>query len=194
MLFGRRHRRHIFQHLREGLWPSAGWSRAAKYISHRVRRLPGSPYSIAAGFACGAAVSFTPFIGLHFLLGAVTALLIGGNLIASAIGTVVGNPWTFPFIWSWIYALGRWLQGEPAIADLPRAMSLHYIFDHPWEVLWPMVIGGLPTAVAAWLIAFWTCYKAVQRYQHRRRVRRQRKADRQSRTAPAPAAGERKAG
>lgn len=172
MVLGRRRRRHWSRHLRESLWPSAGWSRAARYVSHRVRRLPGSPYSIAAGFACGAAISFTPFIGLHFVLAAVLALLMGGNFIASAIGTVVGNPWTFPLIWSWIYLLGRWLQGEPAIADLPQTMSLAYIFDRPWQVLWPMVLGGVPTAVAAWFVAFWPCYKAVERYQHARRQRR----------------------
>ncbi len=172
MLFGRRRRRNWFGHLREGFWPSAGWARAARYVSHRVRRLPGSPYSIAAGLACGAAVSFTPFIGFHFLLAALTALLLGGNVLASAVGTAVGNPWTFPLIWSWIYMLGRWLQGKPAVADLPNSLGLHYIFAHPWEVFWPMVLGGLPSAMVVWVIAFWPCYKAVQRYQRRRRRHR----------------------
>lgn len=169
MLFGRRRRRSWFGYLREGLWPSAGWTRAARYVKHRVRRLPGSAYSIAAGLACGAAVSFTPFLGFHFLLAALAALLLGGNVLASAVGTAVGNPWTFPIIWSWIYLLGRWLQGKPAIADLPDSLSLHYIFAHPWEVFWPMVLGGIPSAAAAWFVAFWPCYKAVQRYQRRRR-------------------------
>ena len=35
----------------------------------------------------------------HILLAMLLALLIRGNLIASGIGTVVGNPWTFPLIW-----------------------------------------------------------------------------------------------
>jgi uncharacterized protein (DUF2062 family) len=176
MLFGRRYRLPTWKRVRELIWPRAGIRRAAKYVAHRVRRLPGTPSSIAAGFACGAAVSFTPFIGLHFIMGAGLAVLMGGNVIASAIGTTVGNPWTFPFIWSWIFTLGRWILGQGDGAALPADLSLTWIFDHPWEVLYPMVIGGLPTAIVAWFIFFWPCYKAVQRYQASRRARRERGA------------------
>jgi hypothetical protein len=35
----------------------------------------------------------------HFVLSALLAYIARANIIASAIGTVVGNPWTFPFIW-----------------------------------------------------------------------------------------------
>ena len=70
-----------------------------KKVLIRLKRLQGTPYSIATGFACGVAISFTPFIGFHMILAALTAWLIRGNIIASAIGTIVGNPWTFPFIW-----------------------------------------------------------------------------------------------
>src|SRR3546814_18711734 len=76
------------------LWPRGGWRRSGIYVSHRLRRLPGTPYRIAAGFACGAAISFTPFIGLHFVLSAALALIVRGNIIESAISTVVGNTWT----------------------------------------------------------------------------------------------------
>jgi uncharacterized protein (DUF2062 family) len=162
--------------MREFLWPRAGLVRALKYVAYRVRRLPGTPQSIAAGFACGAAVSFTPFLGLHFALGAGLAFLVGGNVIASAIGTAIGNPWTFPFIWSWIYTLGCWILGKDENAALPGNLSLMWIFEHPWQVLYPMVVGGLPTAIVAWVIFFWPCYKAVQRYQDVRRARRERGA------------------
>ena len=58
------------------LWPRRGWTRMALYIQHRLGRLPGTPYRIAAGFACGAAISFTPFLGLHFVLAALGALAL----------------------------------------------------------------------------------------------------------------------
>lgn len=44
-------------------------------------------------------MSFTPFIGFHFVLAAAVTMMMCSNLIASAVGTVVGNPITFPFIW-----------------------------------------------------------------------------------------------
>ena len=72
-------------------WPTIGWQRAWAYIMLRLARLPGSAYSIAGGFACGAAMSFTPFVGLHFVLSAILAWSIRANIIASVIGTTVGN-------------------------------------------------------------------------------------------------------
>ena len=67
-VFRRRRKRSILARLLELLWPRMGWRRAGKYYVFRIKRLPGTPYSIACGFALGAAVSFTPFIGFHFLL------------------------------------------------------------------------------------------------------------------------------
>ena len=88
-MFKRRHPLRLIRRVREFVWPRGGWRRAALYIVHRLGRLPGTPYRVAAGFACGAAVSFTPFMGFHFVGAALLALLIRGNVIASAIGTAI---------------------------------------------------------------------------------------------------------
>jgi len=175
-MFARRTPLPLLRRIGGALWPSAGWRRATAYVAHRVRRLPETPYRIAAGFACGAAISFTPFIGLHFVGAALLAVLLRGNVVASAIGTVVGNPWTFPFIWAWIYSLGRWLTGGDVISNLPNVLSLNYIFSRPSEVLLPMTIGGLPTAVVAWFAFFWPIRGAVVEYQRARRWRIRRRA------------------
>ena len=182
-MFGRRHPLPIFRRVREFVWPSGGWHRASLYIAHRVRRLPGTPYRIAAGFACGAAISFTPFIGFHFVGAALLSILLRGSLLASAIGTVVGNPWTFPFIWAWIYALGQWLLGGEVVSELPVVLSLTYIFERPLDVLWPMTVGGVPTSVAAWFAFFWPVRGAVAEYQHARGrlVRRKKRSARHRR-------------
>ena len=112
MLLGRRKPRKFYKILFNFIWPRSGIRRAVIYSRYRFVRLSGSPYSIAAGFACGVAVSFTPLIGFHFVGAALLAWLIGGNVIASAIGTAIGNPWTFPVIWFWILNLGRWIIGD----------------------------------------------------------------------------------
>ncbi len=175
-MFKRRTPLPLLHRLGQVLWPSAGWRRATTYLAHRVRRLPETPYRIAAGVACGAAISFTPFIGFHFVGAALLAVLLRGNVVASAIGTAVGNPWTFPFIWAWIYTLGRWLTGNEVATDLPNVLSLHYIFDRPLDVLLPMTIGGLPTALVAWFAFFWPIHGAVVEYQRARRWRIRRRA------------------
>ena len=71
-----------------------GWGRVLRYWTFKLKRLQGSPYAIACGFACGAAVSFTPLIGFHFILAAVLAWALRGNIIASAIGTIFEEPGT----------------------------------------------------------------------------------------------------
>ncbi len=149
-----------------------GWRRAAAYFMHRIRRLPGSPHTIAAGFACGAAISFTPFIGFHFVLAALLAWVIGANVIASAFGTAVGNPWTFPIIWVGIYRLGTMILGWNTGPALSETLSMAYIFDHPVAVLLPMSLGGIMTGAVVWLAVYWSVLGVVAEYQLLRRRRR----------------------
>jgi uncharacterized protein len=179
-------------HKRAGsfLWPRGGWRRSGTYVAHRLRRLPGTPYRIAAGFASGAAISFTPFIGLHFVLSAALAFLVRGNVIASAIGTAVGNPWTFPFIWLWTYSLGRWVMGGGhGFRLLPDDLSLmQLIFDHPFEVLLPMTIGSIPTAIVAWFAFFWPLQRVIAVYQSARRRRLRKRLHREFEKAEKAAA------
>lgn len=172
MLFRRRQPRSLLQRLPGLLWPRQGWRRSARYVAHRLSRLPATPYRIAAGFAAGAAISFTPLIGLHFVSAALLALLLRGNLLASALGTAVGNPWTFPFIWAWTFAFGRWILGHAReLETLPQHLSMRYIFDHPGEVFLPMLVGSLPTAVVVWFAVFLPLQRLVAGYQRARRLR-----------------------
>lgn len=163
------------------------------YVWHRVARLHGTPHSIAGGFAAGAAVSFTPFVGAHFILAAILAWLTRSNIVAGLIGTAVGNPWTFPFIWFWIYELGRKLgaggvgHAEPdalaIIVNLPGVISrallsfeVDWTYLHNlWAVLWPMFVGSIPTTIVVWLAFYFTLKPLVAAYQHRRIERRRRK-------------------
>ncbi|MDE0049530.1 MAG: DUF2062 domain-containing protein, partial [Rhodospirillales bacterium] len=135
----------------------------------------GSPYAIACGFACGAAVSFTPFIGFHFILAAVLAWALRGNVIASAIGTAVGNPWTFPFIWAGIMWIGTWILGYERGQELPAELTFGAIFEQPGTVLLPMLVGGLPTGVIVWLLIFFPIRRVVANYQHHRQAKRLRR-------------------
>lgn len=100
-------------------------------------------------------------MGLHFILAAVFAWLIRGNLIASALGTFVGNPITFPFIWAATYQTGHWvLQSQATHEDAPAlGVASARIFSSIWKldwdaaltalsniwfpVLYPMTVGGM---------------------------------------------------
>lgn len=188
-MFLRRRKLNPIEKAREFFWPSAGWHRSTRYVFHRVARIPGSSYSIAAGFACGAAISMTPFVGLHFVISAIVAYFMRANILASAIGTAVGNPWTFPFIWVWIYNSGAWILGSghtnaenvDFVDIFAHSMEALLRFDIPFlvetsaPVLWPMLIGSLPTALVVGLIFYFPLEPTISRYQSARHHRRTRK-------------------
>ena len=68
MPFGRRNKKKDFLNLRNIFNNLLNFSRTRKYISLSIKRMRASPNELALGLACGIAISFTPFIGLHALL------------------------------------------------------------------------------------------------------------------------------
>lgn len=157
--------------------------RPFRYAYLKTLRLKDSPHSIAAGFAAGASVSMLPLPGLHFFLGFVLAFITRGGLLASAIGTAVGNPWTFPLIWIGTYKLGVAMLGIDAAArpKISEAMgeaaqsikSLQFaeMFDSLSPILLPMFVGAVPVALLSW-IAFYTLILWALRERKTRRSRR----------------------
>ncbi len=153
------------------LWPRAGIRRSVQYLRHRLGRLQGSPYAIAAGFAYGAAISFTPLMGGHIAFAALFSWVSRASIVASVIGTVVGNPWTFPFIWAWIYYLGVWLLGMEPIDFNAEHLSFRYLLDHFLDIFLPMLVGGLPSGAVAWVAFYFPIKISVERYQAARLIR-----------------------
>jgi uncharacterized protein (DUF2062 family) len=182
-MFDRRVTRSALAKLRQVVWPSMGWQRAAAYYWHRLQRVPGTPESIVAGFACGAAASMMPLMGLHFVLAALFALAVRGSVIASAFGTVVGNPWTFPFIWLGAYKLGTAVLGaeDELVGERPfrtmfagltqsiRTLDGTKFVESVWPIWWPMMVGSIPLAIAAGVLTYWLLVPPA-RAAHRRRA------------------------
>lgn len=168
MLFKRRHKRKFWLRLRHSVNPPGGMRRSLTYNAYRLARLQGGAYNIAAGVACGFSISFTPFLGFHLLGGWLLCLLTRGNAIAMVVGSVIGNPWTFPFIWIFIYYLGLFVLGQEA-HEPSVALTMENLRNAPEVIFWPMTVGGVLTAIVAWPIAFFPSYKLVSAYKERRR-------------------------
>ena len=171
-MFRRRHPITLWRRLRGWLWPHIGWRRLGIYLVKRLTRLPGTPHSIAAGFACGTAISFTPFIGLHLIGGVLLSFIVRGNYIACAVGTLLGNPATFFFIWPATYQLGHWILGSRAI--MPRsseAWTLAWLLENYERLVWPMTVGGVPLGILAGLLTYFLVVRAVMVFQDARRRR-----------------------
>jgi uncharacterized protein (DUF2062 family) len=186
-MFRSRARPSVLSLITKVVWPKSGWRRAGGYLMHRLHRLPGTPYSIAAGLASGVAMSMTPFIGVHFFMAGGLAWLIRGNVLASAFGTIAGNPWTFPVIWISSHRIGTWMLGEESAAaagghnfsDMFSALVRSLIegdgdlfLDQVWPVWWPMILGCIPLTLIAWIGVYTLFYRPIEVYQVRRRAKR----------------------
>jgi len=177
MLFRRRKPQKLADKLRELVWPRKGFLRPLRYFQKRIVRLTASPHAIAAGFAAGIVVSWTPFIGVHIIMAFVLAYLVAGNLVAAALGCLAaGNPVTYPFIWGITWEIGRLILGRDTTKhsdgiDLP-ALFHKLDFSQLWgPILKPMLIGAVPPALISGLLVYAATYYGVRGFQHRRRAR-----------------------
>ena len=147
--------------------------RVISYYKLRLARLPDSNYAISSGFACGAMVSFTPLLGLHFVLAVIFAYLIRGNFIAALIGTVVGNPITFPFIWGLIYKIGTYLTNIK-LQKITHEINFDMIVNQTYEIFFPMLVGGIIIAPLGWIITYSVIYSFVASFKKRRNKKNKR--------------------
>lgn len=214
MVFKRRDRRPIWQVALDFLYPRGGWARAFEYVKHRVRRLPDTPQKIARGVWAGVFASFTPFYGLHFLVAALLAMLMRGNVLAALMGTFFGNPLTYVPIAVSALSTGHWILGrrpqegfETSLGDafLGAGYDLWHnftalfttekadwhnlaVFYH--EVFYPYMIGGIIPGVISATACYLLAVPLIGAYQNRRRKRLREKLEQLRKiSAPGPDAG-----
>jgi uncharacterized protein (DUF2062 family) len=187
MLFRQRERRKHWDRFRLWLWPRVSWRRSGLYFLKRILRLSGTPHAVALGTAIGMAVSFTPLLGFHLLITFAIAWMLGGNMIAGALGgTVFANPLTLPFVWAGTYQLGhRLLEGRAVEAPARIEHDLaHKSIDQILPLIKPMLVGSIPIGIASGILTYLLVYKGVAAYQA---ARRKRFADRRDDVISGPA-------
>lgn len=177
----------------EALWPRGGWARAARYVQHRLNRLPDPPERIARGIFAGVLTTFTPFYGLHFFTAAIIAWCMRGNILASLLATFFGNPLTYVPISIASLQTGYWLLGLGEVVH--NHGSIGYKFAKAGEDLWqnflaiftpattdwsalrlfydevffPWMIGGILPGIICGLICYYISVPIIRAYQNRRK-------------------------
>jgi len=163
--------------MRELLWPRKGFLRPLRYLGMRVLRLTASPHAVAMGVAAGIFVSWTPFIGVHFIMAFVLTYIFSGNLVAAALGCAAfGNPLTYPFIWGVTWEIGHLLLSRKDTMSgqsIDLAAMFHELhFTQLWRpVLEPMLVGSIPPAVVTSIAIYFATFYTVRSFQTRRRIR-----------------------
>ena len=79
------------------------------------------PETVAASFAIGVAISFTPLLGLHWIIALLLAVILKLNKVDVLLGTLVVNPLTLPPVAAVAIPIGRLLlrARHEAIVHLP---------------------------------------------------------------------------
>jgi len=199
LVFKRRDKRSWLRIAAEFFYPRGGWQRAFHYVRHRVRRLPDRPDRIARGIFAGVFTTFTPFYGLHFVIAAIIARIMNGNILAAIAGTFFGNPLTYIPIGVVSLKVGHFLLGtrfdEPvgkSLIDnfigaahdlLVNFRALFTSSDANWsnlaqfyhDVFLPYLVGGVLPGTIAGLIAYYLSLPIITAYQKHRRGRIQKK-------------------
>jgi len=195
LVFKRREKRGVWRVTREAFYPKGGWARAFHYVKHRMHRLPDTPEKIARGIAAGVFTTFTPFYGLHFVVAAVIAWVVRGNILAALLGTFFGNPLTYVPIGVIALQTGHFLLGSrfdevehgsfiesfsAAASDLYGNFQAIFtdrvadwaglaLFYH--DVFLPYLVGGLLPGFASGALCYYLSVPVIRAYQHRRKGR-----------------------
>ena len=184
--------------LRGAVWPRMGWGRVVSYYWHRLQRIPGTPSSVAAGFAAGMAASMTPAIGTHTVVAVGLAYALRGSLLASVIGTLVINPWTAAPVWFSTYYAGAFIlgwdqYGHAGVSEfldmfvglsqavMQRDFGLFVTKVVP--IFWPMMVGSLPISVIVGFGSYLGLEPILRRFQSRRTLKKDQRAARQESAA-----------
>jgi uncharacterized protein (DUF2062 family) len=192
-LFKRRERRSIFRFFYEVIFSLKGISRAIGYVGIRLKRIPDTPHKISLGMSCGIFASFTPLFGLHFLIAGLLSYVLRANVLASLIGTFIGNPITFPIITVFNLKLGEWILGsnEYSSGDGGKIFEgfLDFIFliykslftegsigensvprmnEFLYGVFIPYSLGGLILGISVAIISYFLLRPLVSTYKKKR--------------------------
>ena len=120
-----------------------------KYVLFRIKDFPES---VAIGMAWGASVSVTPALGLHLITCYLGTWLMRGNLIAATVGTILGNPWTFPFFFYLDYKIGVLLFFDE-IENYE--INLKFLLENFERLFLPTFFGSIPVAIITWLTTYY---------------------------------------
>ena len=123
-----------------------------KLQTYKIIRIKDFPESVAIGLAWGASVSVTPILGLHLITCYLGTWIMRGNLIAATVGTIVGNPWTFPFFFYLDYKIGVFFYFDKMEN---YEMKLQFLIKNFEELFLPTFFGSIPVAILVWLITYY---------------------------------------
>lgn len=151
------------------------WTREAarKFLAHLLH-VHDSPHRTALAFALGVFLGFSPFLGLHTILGLVIAFVLGLNRVAVIVGVYSDLPWVMPQWYALTTAMGAWLMGTGVPSGytirLRNLFELSLFHGEFWKqlalllkpLLWPYVVGSTVGAAILAGVAYWAALGFIE--------------------------------
>lgn len=162
-------------------------NKRAAYLWRRLLRVRATPHEVALGCAAGVFAACTPFLGLQMLLAVLLAFMLRVSIPAAILGTFIGNPLSWPAIWSVSFVAGSWILGlDPAFAadrlseganvlsatiwmPTPETVNMAVVSFSP--ILPPMLVGGLAVGLILGAGSYYPMRRAVRVFQKSKRPR-----------------------
>ena len=102
----------------------------------------GSPYYNAKGIAIGVFSGCFPFFGFQTLIGIFLARIIKGNILLSAAGTWISNPFTYIPIYILNYKVGSLLIKDSSILTIQSDFISNQIWEKGWIFTSRLLLGS----------------------------------------------------
>ena len=125
-----------------------------------ILSLDSHPGHIAAGFAVGVFISFTPFFGIHTPLAIAAAFLFRLNKLTCITGAWINTPITVVPVLGISYKLGRMLRGLPPMELKVKGLEWQHLKAHATSLLLGSSLIGFFFAV----VGYFACYYLVVRF------------------------------
>ncbi len=136
-----------------------------------------TPRRTAAAYALGVFFGFSPFLGLHTILGIVAAFVFNLNRVAVILGIYSNLPWILPAYYTVVTLLGASIlrvQVPPGLLkELTEALTaaswgeFRRLAHALWPLAWAYVLGSLIGALVLAGVAYRMSYVMIRA--HRRR-------------------------
>jgi uncharacterized protein (DUF2062 family) len=117
----------------------------------KLIRIKDFPESVAIGVAWGVAVSFTPLLGMHLIICYLGTWIMRGNIIAATVGTIIGNPWTFPFFFFLDYKIGTTIYFKEMEF---YEFKISFFISNFESLFYPTLLGSIPIAIISWFLSY----------------------------------------
>lgn len=156
--------------------------RARRWLEHLLHT-HDTPSRTAAAYAVGVFFGFSPFLGLHTILGLGVAFALNLNRVAVLLGIYSNLPWILPAYYSLTTLAGALILGTDVPADLLEELGAAFS-SGSWSEMrrhavklaplaWAYTLGSTLGAIILAIAAYRVSYVMIVTHRHRKELRNQ---------------------